>query len=382
MMDIALPLPMRAYRIAISVYFFVAGLTFSTWASRIPAIQVKLQLSEAGLGAILFALPAGLLISLPISGWLVSKFSSRTILIIAAILYPMLLVPLGIASSVWLLAIGLFFFGASSNLLNIAMNTQAVSIERMYGRSIMASFHGLWSVGGFAGAIIGTLAVSGGFSPLIHFCIIWAVTAMLAVVSFKYALQEEPGAGSDAPIFAKPDKALWILGLIAFCCLVCEGAMADWSGVYFHKVVESPAAYTTLGYVAFTGTMATGRFVGDGLANRLGIKTLLTISGIITTVGLLIAVIFPHIISATLGFLLVGFGVSSVVPIVYGIAGKSTTMAPSVALAAVSTIGFMGFLIGPPLIGFIAEASNLRIAFTVIAVLALGTALLSRIIKK
>ena len=157
--------------------------------------------------------------------------------------------------------------------------------------------------------------------------------------------------------------------------------MADWSGVYFTKVVEAPAAYTTLGYVAFTGTMATGRFLGDGFVNRFGIKNTLAISGVLTALGLAIAVIFPTLIAATAGFLLVGFGVSSVVPIAYGVAGKSTGISPGVALATVSSIGFMGFLIGPPLIGFIAEASSLRLAFAIIAMLGLCTALLSRKIK-
>lgn len=139
-----------------------------------------------------------------------------------------------------------------------------------------------------------------------------------------------------------------MLGLISFCCLLCEGAMADWSGVYFKKIVVAPAALITLGYVAFTGTMALGRFLGDWVVTKLGVKRMLQISGTMISSGLLISVIFPYLISATAGFLLVGFGVSSVVPIVYGLAGKSTTMTPGAALAAVSSIGFLGFLIGPP----------------------------------
>jgi MFS family permease len=157
--------------------------------------------------------------------------------------------------------------------------------------------------------------------------------------------------------------------------------MADWSGVYFQKVVETPARFTTIGYVAFTATMATGRFAGDWLVTRFGVKRMLQLSGTIITTGLLVAVIFPNLVSATTGFLLVGFGVSSVVPIVYGLAGKSTTMSASTALAAVSTIGFLGFLIGPPLIGFIAQTAGLRLSFALIAVLGFGTAFLAARIK-
>jgi len=153
--------------------------------------------------------------------------------------------------------------------------------------------------------------------------------------------------------------------------------MADWSGVYFKKVVETAAAYTTLGYVAFTGTMATGRFLGDWLVTKFGVKKVLQWSGTLIAAGLLLAVLFPNIITATAGFLFVGFGVSSVVPIAYGLAGRSNTMSPGMALSAVSTIGFLGFLIGPPMIGFIAEASSLRFSFALIALLGLGTTILA-----
>ncbi len=186
---------------------------------------------------------------------------------------------------------------------------------------------------------------------------------------------------ASQPIFAKPDRVLLKLGLIAFFCLVCEGTMFDWSGVYFEKVVQAPKELITLGYVAFMSTMAGGRFAGDWLANRLGKKTMLQVSGIVIAIGLLIAVIFPAIIPATIGFLFVGIGVSSVVPLVYGAAGRSTTMSAGVALASVSTIGFLGFLVGPPLIGFIAQGFGLRWSFAGIALLGFCTTLLASSVK-
>jgi MFS family permease len=257
------------------------------------------------------------------------------------------------------------------------MNTQAVGVEGMYGRSIMASFHGLWSLAGFAGATIANFFVSGGISPFLHFVIVAIACGLLVLVSYKSTLPSNTDVKNNQPIFVRPDKYILVLGLIAFCCMVCEGAMADWSGVYFKKVVETPAAYITLGYVAFTGTMATGRFLGDWLVTKFGVKRMLQMSGTLIASGLLLAVFFPNLITATAGFLLVGFGVSSVVPIAYGLAGKSTTMSPGMALSAVSTIGFLGFLIGPPLIGFIAEASSLRISFALIALLGFGTSILA-----
>ncbi len=371
----------RVYRVATSVFFFIAGLTFSTWASRISDIQSKLNLSDAGLGGVLFALPAGLITSLPFSGWLVARFGSKRLVIAGALLYPLVLIPLALTTSLSQLVVALFFFGLFANLINIAMNTQAVGVEKLYGKSIMASFHGLWSIAGFAGAIIGTIFISAGLSISVHFSIIFIASLFLALAAYRHALPHDAQIAKSQPLFVKPDRKLLLLGIIAFCCLLCEGAMADWSGVYFKKVVETPPSYTTLGYVAFTSTMAAGRFAGDWLVVEFGVKRMLQMSGLLITIGLLSAVMFPVLIIATIGFLLVGFGVSSVVPIVYGLSGRSSKMPASTALAAVSTIGFLGFLIGPPLIGFVAEAINLRWSFALVALLGIGTAVLAGRIK-
>lgn len=371
----------RIYRIAVSAFFFIAGLTFATWASRIPDIKTQLQLSDAGLGAVLFALPAGLMVSLLFAGGLVGRFGSRKIMITAALLYPAILVLLGFSSSVWQLASLLFLFGVSSNLVNIAMNTQAVDVEHMYGRSVMASFHGLWSIAGFTGAAVGTLLVSAGIVPWLHFVIIFLAAALMVFFFYKFTLPTDTGAAEKQPFFVKPDRYILILGLIGFCSMLCEGAMADWSGVYFQNVVKAPAALITFGYVAFTGAMATGRFLGDKLVTKMGVKKVMQLSATFISTGLVISILFPYMVTAVLGFLLVGLGVSSVVPLVYSLAGKSGTMSPGLALAAVSSISFLGFLIGPPMIGFISEAAGLRLSFAVIAAIGLCPALLTNKIK-
>src|SRR5665213_4444892 len=184
---------LRRYRIAAGFFFFIAGLTFSTWASRIPAIQNKLHLSDAGLGGVLLALPTGLMISLPISGWLVTKYGSRPTLVCGAVLYPSILLLLALSSSVWQLVLSLFFFGIAGNLINIAMNTQAVGMESLYGRSVMASFHGLWSLAGFSGALIGTFFVSQGISPLTHFSIVAGLAVLLLFLFYKNTLPKDIG---------------------------------------------------------------------------------------------------------------------------------------------------------------------------------------------
>ena len=371
----------RLYRIAVSGFFFIAGITFATWASRIPDIKTTLQLSDAALGGVLLALPLGLMMSLPISGWLITKYGSRKMLITGALFYPFLLLVLGIAATLWQLIGGLFLFGLMANLINIAMNTQAVAVEKSYGKSIMASFHGLWSLAGFSGAAIGSVLVSNNVSPFMHFTFIWLLTILLVLVFQKYTVAQDDAATKAAPLFVKPDAYILKLGLIAFCCMLCEGAMADWSGVYFQNVVAAPKALITMGFVAFTGAMASGRFLADGLATKFGMKNILKFSGGLITTGLALAVLFPYLLTTTIGFLMVGLGVSSVVPFIYSLAAKSKTMSPGLALAAVSSVSFLGFLIGPPLIGFIAQAINLRGSFAVVALMGLCIVALTGKIK-
>jgi len=371
----------RLHRIAVSSFFFLAGICFASWASRIPDIQTKLQLNSAALGGILLCLPVGLVTSLPVAGFLVAKYGSRSVLIFAAALYALTLPMLGFAGSTSQLMITLFVFGFGGNMMNISMNTQAVGTEKLYTKPIMASFHGIWSLAGFTGAAVGTGMVRFYIIPPYHYICITSLALVILLIFSTKLLPQDSGQNEKQPIFAKPDKSILNLGLIAFCSMICEGAMFDWSGIYFSKVVQPGAAWVTVGYTAFMSTMATGRFVGDWVAHKLGMKKMLQASGILTATGLLLAVIFPQFITATIGFLLVGAGVSSVVPMIYSAAGKSKVMSPGLAIAAVSTIGYLGFLIGPPFIGFIAQATSLRISLGVIALMGAMIVLIAAKIK-
>jgi MFS family permease len=372
----------RIHRIAVSCFFFLAGICFASWASRIPAIQSALHLSNATLGAVLLSLPIGLLTSLPVAGFLVARYGSRIIIMLAAAFYGCTLPLLGFVHSTTGLMVVLFFFGFGGNLMNISMNTQAVGAESFYDKPIMASFHGIWSTAGFSGAAIGTLMVRFGVAPGYHFLCITGLALLILLIFSRSLVTTDPRQDEHRPVFARPDKSLLILGLITFCSMICEGAMFDWSGIYFEHVVKPGRAWVTLGYTAFMSTMATGRFVGDWVALKLGMKRMLQLSGICTASGLLLAVILPYFVSAILGFLLVGAGVSSVVPMIYSAAGKSKSMSPGVAIAAVSTIGYLGFLFGPPFIGFIAQASSLRVSLGLIAVMGTMIALLATRIQK
>lgn len=359
--------PRTTLRVAVAAMFFMAGLSFSSWASRIATVQQTLDLSDAALGGVLFALPVGLMCSLPFSGWIITKIGSRNLLIGALVVYAASLVTLGLAQNTLQLIICLVIFGFSSNSVNISVNTQAVAAEKLYGRPILASFHGLWSLAGFTGAAIGSFMIGQNITPLYHFLLILTIIIIVVVITMRYLKNDKV---TDAgPVFVMPDNSLIKLGAIAFCSMICEGAMFDWSVIYFKKVVLAPADLIGIGFTAFMLTMAGGRFIADWFAHRFGLKRTMQISGLLTATGLSIAVIFPYLSTALIGFLFVGAGVSSVVPMVYSAAGKSKTMAPGVALAAVSTIGFLGFLVGPPVIGFIAGLASLRASFTLIAMM-------------
>lgn len=384
-MNLTLSFPtQRYYRIGVSTFYFIQGLSFATWASRIPDIKDALHLSDGALGSILFALPLGQLAAMALSGFLVSRFGSRRILSIAACLYPAVLLLLGSVTAAWQLVLALLFFGICGNLSNISLNTQGVGVERLYRRSIMASFHGVWSMAGFAGGVISTYVVAKHIPPFTHFCIIYAIAFLLMLFARKFMLPRDAHSGEKEKkkVFVKPDRYIVTLGIIAFACMICEGTMFDWSGIYFEKIVQAPKDMTRLGYVAFMFTMTAGRFTADYLVTRFGVHRILRMSGLFIITGMMLAILFPYVSTATLGFLIVGIGTSSVVPMAYSLAGRSKKMLPGVALASVSSIGFLGFLIGPPIIGFISELSNLRVSFALIALLGLGTTIMSGRIRQ
>ena len=368
-------------RIAVSAFFFTQGLCFATWASRIPDIKSSLQLSDAALGSILLALPAGQLLAMPFSGRLVTHFGSKKVMRICAVLYAICLTNIGLATQPWHLAVALFLFGVCGNMCNISVNTQAVRAEKIFDRPIMTSFHGVWSTAGFTGAAIGLLMMGQYISPYMHFWIVAAFVIITIIFSQRYLQTGRAAPTEKKSFFSKPDGMLVQLGIIGFFSMASEGAMFDWSGVYFDQIVNAPKSLIALGYLSFMIAMASGRFIGDRLIAKYGRKNMLRISGILISAGLFTSVLFPHIITATIGFLIVGFGVSSIVPMVYSAAGKHPKIPAGMALAAVSSISFLGFLMGPPLIGYISELLNLRYSFALIGLLGISISLLVSKIK-
>ena len=355
------------------------GFTFSSWASRIPDIKTKLHLNDALFGTILFALPAAQFLMMTFSGKLVTRFGSRRVVLFALPLYTICLSNLGLATEGWQLAVGLFLFGLAGNLCNISINTQGVTTEKLYQRPIMASFHGGWSLAGFTGALIGLIMMNFKVIPYFHFLTVIVVVWTLVWFNYPFLAGGQQVDEVNLPkrrFFNKPDIALVQLGIIGFCSMASEGAMFDWSGVYFKDVVKAPSSLVILGYTSFMIMMASGRFLADYVTSRIGRKKLLQISGIMISGGLYLAVFFPYLIPSTAAFMIVGLGVSSIVPSVYSAAGRAGRIPPGIALATVSSISFLGFLMGPPLIGYISQAAGLQYSFSVIGIFGLGITLM------
>lgn len=370
-------------RWAVTLFYFGMGYAFASWASRIPDIKQNLNLSEAELGTILFAIPIGQLIALPISAKTVIKYGSIRVSVVSLLLYGVALCTLGFSQTSWQLALALVFFGITGNFCNISVNTQGVYAEGLFPKPIMGSFHGSWSLAGFFGALTGMGMNALGFSPAIHF-VVTAIVILLIVLTNKQFLVKAK------PRIAKNDTSFWSafvgvlpwLGLIAFCCRTSEGVMYDWSGVYFQDVVKAPGALALLGYSAFMITMSCGRFLSDIFVAKFGRRKILLISGVTVSIGLACSVMFPYLIPATLCFMLVGLGVSMIFPIVFSIAGSDPNVPTSAALTVVTSISFLGFLTGPPVIGYIAEQTSLRHSFAFVACFGVLISILVYFVKK
>lgn len=368
-------------RLAISIYFFLLGFVFSSWASRIPDVKDRFRLSEAELGGVLFMLPLGALAALPLSGWLVHRVGSRLISGLSLIFYGLFLAMIGLSNHLELLSVALFLFGMIGNLGNISMNAQGLAIQHWMGKVILSSLHAMWGLGAFSAAAVSGWMMNLQVADSVHFALIGGLAFIGAVVFYFFLLPDNVAADTSEKVFAWPGKGLMLLGLICFCVTMSEGAMADWSSLYYRQVVNSLHTASTLGYTAFALCMTMGRFAGDRVLQWLSHAQLLRINGFLIFTGICLALVFPVKWVVIAGFALVGFGVSSVFPIVYMLAARSRTMSTSASLAAVSSVGFIGFLIGPPMIGFIAEETGLRLSLWVVALLGLFIVLLTYRLK-
>ena len=359
----------RKARIAIAVFFFLSGFGFATWASRIPGLQQQLHLNEAELGAVLFAMPAGLMCTLPLTGYLLRRFSSRYIMLLGALLFNTMMCLIGLVNEAWQFAVLLFCFGSSRNLMNISANAQSIAVQALFPKSIISSLHGIWSIAGFTAAGLGALMVKYGVLPGWHFAGVSILLSGLALWFFKDTVQQLPQAHERKQSFALPQRSMLAYGFICFAAMACEGTMYDWSAIYLRKAAGTTKEFATAGYAIYMVAMTAGRFLGDRMANAWGVKKVLRNSGLLIFSGLMLAALLPYAGTAAFGFIMVGFGISVVVPMVFSMAGKVKGMSGGPAIASVSTVGYFGFLMVPPFVGFVAEYAGLQWSFALMSLM-------------
>jgi MFS family permease len=350
-------------RFFLNVYFFLSGICFSTWTSRIPTIKTFFGFNDAELGTVLLFMPIASLVGLPLSGWLVSRFDSRQPMTVGLLLLATSLAFIGWAPTTFLLICSVSLFAFSMRIMNIAVNTQSLTLQKKFERKINGTFHGLWSVGGIAGVGISTLFVGLRVPIGIHLSIVAVLAIAAALYAYPNLLSNDKATTGNKLSMSKPDPYIVYLGLLVFFAAICEGGMFDWSGVYFKEVVNEELF--TLGYLIFMICMAFSRFASDSLMEQFGMPKTYIISAGLIMAGVGVAVVFPYFWPSMIGFCLVGLGTAAVIPMTFLLAGSSKKYSAGVTISIISTYSIVGMLIGPPLIGYVSNALNLRIAFVI-----------------
>lgn len=362
----ATPPKVPAARAAISAGLLLLGVGFASWVVRIPDAQRRLALSEGELGVTLLGMAVGGLLAFPLSAALIARFGSRRVGLGALFSVGLALAAPPHAPTPFLLALVLLVLGMAGSVMAVSYNTQASEVERQLGRPIMAGVHALFSLGGLIGAGLGGLVAEAGIGGATHLGVAGLAVAVLALATGPFLL--ESGAEPSSPHEGRAALArpLIFLGVLAFCVLFSEGAVADWSTIYLRDAAGARPAEAAAGYAAFSLMMAAGRFVGDGLTVRLGPARLVRLGGAMAAAGIALAVLHREPWAGVAGFGLVGAGLSSIYPTLVAAAGRTPGAPASSSIALVSSIGYTGFVAGPPLIGMIGEVLTLRAGVAII----------------
>lgn len=389
-------------RYAMLSFFLAQGLCFSSWASRIPDVKDIFDVNYAFYwGLVLFLIPVGKFVAIPLAGYLVSKLGSRIMVQISILGYALSLFAIGTAHNIYLLGVCLFCFGVFWNLCDISLNTQAIGIERIYGRTIMASFHGGWSLAACLGALIGFIMIQYSINPFWHFTLIACMIAVTVLISRKYLQEDAPADGveegpkeekKESPallsFIRKPEMLLIQLGIVGLFALVVESAMFDWSGVYFESVLQVPKSMQ-IGFLVFMVMMTVGRFLTNAAYQVLGKQKVLQLAGFFIFAGFFTSAFLGgmfesmtmKVVINSIGFMLVGLGISCMVPTIYSLVGAKSKTPVGIALTILSSISFIGSLVAPLLIGAISQAFNMKYAYMVVGLLGLCILLMTSFCK-
>ncbi|KAF6675930.1 MFS transporter [Pantoea sp. EKM21T] len=357
--------------------FLINGLGMSAWAPLVPFARDRLQLSGASLGALLLCLGIGSLAAMPVTGTLVARFGCRRVMCFSTLLVLMMMPLLATADSHLVMAAALMLFGAGLGMLDVAMNYQAVQVEQAADKPMMSGFHGFFSLGGILGAGTVSLLLSQSFSPLAATLVVMAVMLLLLLWRLPVLMNERLHQ-PDQPWLVIPRGWVAFLGLLCFILFLAEGAVLDWGALLLLQNPEMSPAWAGMGYAVFSVAMTLGRFSGDKIIQRFGRYPVMLTGALTAAAGMSLAVWLPWPEIALLAFLLVGFGLSNTVPMLFNAAGNQQDMPANLAISAMTTLGYAGILSGPALIGFISQWISLSGAFLAIALLLLAVAASAR----
>ena len=384
--------PKERIRYAVLSFFLAQGLCFSSWASRIPDVKAMFDVYDLFYwGLVLFLIPVGKFVAIPLAGFLVSRLGSRIMVQASVFGYALSLFLIGAVSSIYALGACLFFFGVFWNMCDISLNTQGIVIERLFGRTIMASFHGGWSLAACLGAVIGFFMIMAGVPPFIHFSVSALLILLIILCGRRYLqddrvrqfeeveVKEEKGQKETPALLSfirKPELILIQFGLAGLFGLIVESAMFDWSGLYFESVLQVPKSLQ-IGFLVFMVMMTVGRFLANWAYGRLGKQRVLQLAGAFIFIGFFVSALLGgvfdnmilKVVVNSLGFMLVGLGISCVVPTIYSLVGAKSHTPVGIALTILSSISFVGSLVAPVLIGAISKAFDLEYAYLVVGVL-------------
>jgi MFS family permease len=371
-------------RTAVAIVFAANGVLYGAWASRLAAVGDRLSLGPGQLGLALAFIAGGALLAMPVAGRAASRFGSSRATTVCLMLFCLATALAPAAPSLALLCAACALLGAAGGSLDVVMNAHGVIVEGEAGRPILSGFHAAFSLGGLIGALLGAAGAAAAIDARVELAALAALAALIGLVATRALLPAAVDASGKRPPRAERggsrgiDRRLALLGVLAFCCLLCEGAAADWSAVYVHRSLAGTAAVAGLAYAAFSVTMVLGRFVGDRLTERWGPSGVVQRGALVAALGLAPALVVATPAAAIAGFACLGAGISIVIPQVFrAAAGTAEAGESGPALATVSTVGYTGFLAGPPLIGAIAELTSLPLALGLVPLLALAMAVLA-----
>ncbi len=375
----ALPASAIREQVSTRIAFFIAGLSMAAWAPLVPFAKSRAGIDDGVLGLLLLCFGGGSILVMPVAGALSARVGCRRVIIVAAVLLCFALPLLAIVSSAALLVPALLLFGIALGSIDVAMNIQAIIVERASGRSMMSGFHGLFSLGGIVGSAGMAALLGAGWSPMAATLAVDVVVLAGLAAAARDLLPY--GSAPDGPAFAWPHGIVLVIGVLCFIGFLTEGAVLDWSAVFLVSTRGMEPAFAGLGYAAFALTMTLGRLTGDPVVQRFGANRVILIGGVCGAAGLTLATLFPAWQMALVGYALVGVGLSNIVPVLFTSVGRQTVMPEKLAVPAIMTLGYAGILAGPAAIGFVSHVASLSVGFLILVVLLLGVAASGRLLR-